>query len=129
MRRIFWLGVLVAGCVFFGHGAEAVGRAKLMVGDRTPGLEVAKWIQGEPVKGFEKDKVYIVEFWASWCGPCKVSIPHLNALHEKFKDKGLVVIGMDIREDEAMDGVNFVRGMGNQMSYRIGQDEVSAATG
>jgi thiol-disulfide isomerase/thioredoxin len=128
MRKVLCSAVLAVGCVF-GYAAEAPARAKLMVGDRAPALEVAKWIQGEPVKKFEKDKAYIVEFWASWCAPCKVSIPHLNAIHEKFKDKGLVVIGMDIREDEAADGVTFVKQMGKQMAYRIGQDEVSAAKG
>jgi thiol-disulfide isomerase/thioredoxin len=39
-------------------------------------------------------KVTIVEFWATWCPPCRQSIPHLNKLYEKFKDQGLIIIGI-----------------------------------
>lgn len=49
-----------------------------------------------------KGKPAIVEFWATWCPPCRASIPHLNALNKKFKDKGLVVIGIS---DETKDVV------------------------
>lgn len=67
----------------------------LAVGDPAPKLKVGKWVQGEPVTEFARDKAYIVEFWATWCGPCRVSIPHLNEIWQKFKDKDLVVIGQD----------------------------------
>src|SRR5262245_22325947 len=92
-------------------GAET-DRPKLMVGDAARAIKVAKWIQGEAVSSFEKGKVYVVEFWASWCGPCKVSIPHLNEIHLKFKDRGLVVMGIAIREDEPKDSIKAVREMG-----------------
>src|SRR5262245_45128662 len=78
--------------------AVAASAATLKVGDPAPKLQVAKWVQGDPVTKFDPDKAYIVEFWATWCGPCRVSIPHLNELHEKFKDKKLVVIGQDCWE-------------------------------
>src|SRR5882757_3255499 len=74
--------------------------ATLNVGDPAPRLQPGKWVQGEAVKEFARDKVYIVEFWATWCGPCRVSIPHLNELHAKLKDKGVIVIGQDAWEDE-----------------------------
>src|SRR5512136_3060718 len=94
----------------------------LKVGDPAPKLQTGKWVQGDPVKQFQKDKVYIVEFWATWCGPCRVSIPHLNEVYEKFKDKGLVVIGQDVWErDEAL-VVPFVKKMGDKMTYRVALD-------
>ncbi|MEW6159787.1 MAG: TlpA disulfide reductase family protein, partial [Verrucomicrobiota bacterium] len=63
----------------------------LKLGNPAPKLQTGKWVQGEPVKEFEKGKVYVVDFWATWCGPCKATIPHLNELYQKFKDKGLMV--------------------------------------
>ena len=45
-----------------------------------------------------RGKPLLLNFWATWCGPCRVSIPHLNEIHEKFKDKGLIVIGQDVWE-------------------------------
>lgn len=71
---------------------------KLGIGDAAPALKVTKWVQGEEVKGFDKDKVYLVEFWATWCGPCIRAMPHLNELHDEYKDKGLVVIGLTSKD-------------------------------
>jgi thiol-disulfide isomerase/thioredoxin len=96
---------------------------KLKVGDPAPKLQVAKWVQGEPVKDFESGKAYIVEFWATWCGPCRVSIPHLNELHEKFKDKDLVVIGQDCWERDESLVKPFVEKMGDKMTYRVALDD------
>jgi thiol-disulfide isomerase/thioredoxin len=95
----------------------------LKVGDAPPKLQVAKFVQGEPVADFEKGKAYIVEFWATWCGPCRVSIPHLNELANKYKDKGLVVIGQDCWERDESLVEPFIKKMGDKMTYRIAVDD------
>lgn len=41
-----------------------------------------------------KGKAYVLEFWATWCPPCRTSIPHLNEVYKKYKDKGLEIIGV-----------------------------------
>lgn len=45
-----------------------------------------------------KGKAYVLDFWATWCGPCKAASPSLNDLHNKYKSKGLVVIGANMGE-------------------------------
>jgi len=100
--------------------------ATVGIGDPAPTLQTGRWIQGDPVKGFETNKVYVVEFWATWCAPCARAVPHLNDLHLKFRDKNLIVIGQNIAEygDDAEERVErFVEGMGDRMSYRIALDD------
>jgi thiol-disulfide isomerase/thioredoxin len=48
-----------------------------------------------------KGKVVIVDFWASWCEPCKIELPALNEMYKKYKSKGLVVIGVNMDEKKA----------------------------
>jgi thiol-disulfide isomerase/thioredoxin len=99
--------------------------ATLKVGDAAPKLQTGKWIQGEPVKEFEKGKAYIVEFWATWCGPCRVSIPHLNETYQKYKDKDLIVVGQDCWERDESLVAPFVKKMGDKMTYRVALDDKS----
>jgi thiol-disulfide isomerase/thioredoxin len=94
----------------------------LLIGDLAPKFQVGKWLQGEPVDGFDTNHVYIVEFWATWCGPCKTSIPHLNDLWQEFKDKGVVVIGVDIWDNDSKVPA-FVKKMGDKMTYRVALDD------
>lgn len=72
----------------------------LKIGDPAPRLQTGRWIQGEPVTKLQTGTVYCVEFWATWCSPCRAAIPHVEALHRKYSEKGLVVIGQNIREDK-----------------------------
>lgn len=96
--------------------------ATLTVGKPAPKLAVSKWVQGDPVTEFEPGKVYLVEFWATWCGPCRTSIPHLNEIHNKYKDKGLVVIGQDVWERDTSLVEPFIKKMGDKMTYRVALD-------
>jgi len=94
---------------------------KLGVGDIAPPLKVTKWLQGEEVKAFAKDKVYVVEFWATWCGPCIAAMPHLNDLHDEYKAKGLEVIGLTSKDaNNSQKAVEeFVAKNGKKFTYRF----------
>lgn len=103
--------------------AAAKQAVTLKVGDPAPAYQPGKWLQGDPVATFDRDHVYLLEFWATWCGPCKAAIPHVNELHEKFKDKGLVVIGQNVWEDDASKVEPFVKSMAGKLNYRVAADE------
>lgn len=92
----------------------------LTPGKEVPALEGITWLQGEEVKALnEKGKVYIIECWATWCGPCVAIIPHVNELHKKYAEKGLVVIGMNVFEDGVDIAKDFLKKQGEAMSYRV----------
>jgi thiol-disulfide isomerase/thioredoxin len=80
-----------------------------------------QWIRGEAPKEWEPGKVYILECWATWCGPCLAMIPHVDELHDKYQEKGLRVIGVNVWErDKDKEAVaDFVKSKGKGMSYPI----------
>jgi peroxiredoxin len=47
----------------------------------------------------QRGRVVLVNFWATWCGPCKVEMPHLNRLYEKYKSAGFVLLGVNVDDD------------------------------
>lgn len=82
-------------------------------------LGQADLIKGEVPKAWEPGKVYILECWATWCHPCIQAIPHVDGLYDKYKDKGLVVIGVDVWEDAKDKVAAFVQKKGEGMSYSV----------
>ncbi|QEG43710.1 TlpA family protein disulfide reductase [Roseimaritima ulvae] len=85
------LSILVAAFVAFAalHTQAADEPKTLTIGDAAPPLDIETWIQDNdgqlmPVQNFEQDKVYIIEFWATWCGPCISSMPHLAETQTKY---------------------------------------------
>ncbi len=99
---------------------KAATAATLSVGDKVPELKGITWLQGDAVKSFdEKGKVYMLELWATWCGPCVAIIPHVNDLQKKYGDKGLVVVGMNVWEDKVELPTEFLKKQGDAMSYRV----------
>ncbi len=99
----------------------------LWFGDKAPPLTIDSWVKGQPVRDFESGRVYVVEFWATWCSPCIKAFPHLSELQERYADN-LTVIGVNtwerletqelIRERIAA----FVDRQGKRMRYTVAID-------
>ena len=78
-----------------------------------------EWVKGEAPASWEPGKVYILECWATWCGPCIAAIPHVDALYDKYQEKGLRVIGVNVWEDGKDKVAEFVKTKGDGMSYPV----------
>ena len=103
--------------------------ASLAIGSKAPAITVEEWIKGDAVKGFEPGKIYVVEFWATWCGPCIQSIPHLTEMQKEHPD--VTFMGIAASERKKKDGPDtrlpglktFVEKRGDKMGYRVAYDE------
>lgn len=74
-----------------GVGSPHVGSMPL----QAPDLVVAEWIDQQAAKLTDlRGRVVLLDFWATWCSPCVVTIPNLNGLQKKYREKGLVVLGL-----------------------------------
>lgn len=82
-----------------------------MVRDPAPPVCVSAFIKGEPITAFQKGQVYVIDFWATWCGPCKEGIPHLTELQKKYGDK-VRILGVSVWEPREKDIEPFVKEWG-----------------
>lgn len=95
----------------------------VMPGAKAPALTVHSWIKGAPVTTFKKGEIHVVEFWATWCGPCKTSIPHLTELAHKYKGKvNMTGVSVWERPWEESKVKSFVTEMGPKMDYTVAFD-------
>lgn len=93
------------------------------IGDAAAPLQIAEWVKGDAVDlaDVKGKKIVVVEFWATWCGPCKASIPHLTELQKKFADRGVVFIG--VSSEDSAKVRPFVEQMGDKMGYTVATDD------
>ena len=99
-RSKMFRSVLMVACMISAMAGKAQfnDNPTLKIGDPAPPVKVKAWVKGKPVTKFEKGKVYVIDFWATWCGGCIASFPQINAIEEKYKGK-VTFFSVDSYED------------------------------
>ncbi|UCE60724.1 MAG: TlpA family protein disulfide reductase [Phycisphaerales bacterium] len=97
------------------------------IGDSPPPLVISEWVKGDPVD-LQREigkRVYMVEFWATWCPPCKMSVPLLTELQHKYS-KDLTIIGVTAIDEQGNTRKairRFVKRQGASMEYHVAIDK------
>lgn len=116
----FQLLILFFCITVFAH-SQNIKYTPIYIGEKAPSLYLSAWLKGSPIERFSNGQIYVVEFWATWCRPCKAAMPRLSALKSKFKDK-VTFIGVDIYEKKGTPVKRikaFVDSMGGLMDYNV----------
>jgi peroxiredoxin len=79
----------------------AAGAAKAKAAPNAPAPDFTlRQIDGPNLRlGEQRGRVVMVNFWATWCGPCRIELPHLDKLHAKYRNSGFLLLGVNIDDD------------------------------
>jgi thiol-disulfide isomerase/thioredoxin len=90
-----------------------------LVGKPAPGFQIPAVSRAVGDVSLEqyRGKVVLLDFWATWCGPCLAIMPHIDELQKKYRDKGLVVIGITTEDPKVVDG--WKESTGRTVSYEL----------
>lgn len=89
-----------------------------------------KTLEGKPLRLAElRNKPVIVDFWATWCGPCRASMPHLSSMQTRYEKQGLTVIGMSVDDGGPQRVRKFANQLGVKFTLAMANDEILDAYG
>lgn len=87
-------------------------------------------LEGKPLRLSElRNKPVILDFWATWCGPCRASMPHLSAMQSRYEKQGLTVIGMSVDDGGPQNVRRFANKLGVKFTLAMANDEILDAYG
>lgn len=121
MKKIISCIALTLSC-FFCNAQDINPAQTLKIGDPVPAITVTSWVKGTPQENLKKGKVYVLEFWATWCGPCILAMPHLSHLAEEHPDATFISVNASENADNPEKVVKFVEEAGPMMNFNVAYD-------
>jgi len=125
------VALAVAGMLFFGlHMARrSASNARIMKSTPAPDFTLEALNGGTMRLSDLRGKAVLLNFWATWCGPCKIETPWLVELQNQYGAQGLQIVGVEAGDDGKEDIAKFVKDMGINYPILIGKDAVGDAYG
>lgn len=115
---------LIAGCV-----NTSKSNRPLVILQEAPEFSLKNVLGGELKSQDLKGKVVVLDFWATWCVPCKQEVPNYNELRETYKDKGVEIVGVTYQSGNLDEVKPFLDELGIEYPIVMGTDSVEAALG
>ncbi|MBI1798259.1 MAG: TlpA family protein disulfide reductase [Candidatus Eisenbacteria bacterium] len=126
MRRSSLATLLAAGCIL---SVAAAAPRSARAGEVAPPFTIHT-LDGKSVRLSDlHGRPVILDFWATWCGPCRSSMPHLSAMQSRYRDRGLVVIGVSMDDEDAKFVRHFADRMGLTFRVALAEDPLIDAYG
>jgi thiol-disulfide isomerase/thioredoxin len=100
----------------------------LNIGDAAPPLQPKAWLKGKPLQSYQRGRVYVIDFWATWCPPCITGIPHMNAIQKQYAGR-LTVVAMNVERLGGLHAqstapvMDFMAKKGGEMEYDVALDD------
>ncbi len=117
LPQLFVCSILLAAC----SGASSDGPARVEVGLPVPAYS-SQTLSGDSVSlASLRDKIVLLNVWATWCHPCRTEIPELRAIQARYKDRGLELVGVSVDAEGNDEGIReFMKEF--EMQYAVWRD-------
>jgi thiol-disulfide isomerase/thioredoxin len=126
-RSAYLIALLVTGFIYL-KTVLAFSQETPVAKTPAPDWELTD-LNGKMIKFSDfRGKVLMLDFWATWCAPCRIEIPHFVELQKQYRDKGLTVIGVSLDEQGPEVAKKFVKRLGVNYTIVIGNEKVAQAT-
>lgn len=127
-----FLSIVLAVIVFAAIGAHFFKNQAGLSGAVAPPIQLNEWITPRPMSQSDLDgRVYVIEFWATWCGPCVRAIPHTIELANKYKDVPFIAVSVDnssepVKKMVKDKGINYYVAMDNGLADKFSLSSIPA---